>query len=123
MSKEISVDVDGLREHAKRFGPLADRAGDVHRALRGALSGGACWGDDEAGRSFAQVHAEDADATLSRLGGLSDKLADVGEKFLGTANDYAGADEHGARALHAVRPDGGRDGTGRPDEQGTGERG
>lgn len=106
MSKEVSVDVDRLREHAKRFGPLADRADDIHRALRGALSGGACWGDDEAGRSFEGVHAGDADATLTSLGGLSGKLADVGDRFAGTADDFAGADEHGVRALRGVRPDG-----------------
>jgi hypothetical protein len=73
---------------------LAERAKAIHTELTAALSAaGPCWGDDEAGRSFAAGHVEPAGQTLDRLGTLPGQLADVGDRFGTTARSYQQSDQ------------------------------
>ncbi|KAA2251250.1 hypothetical protein F0L68_38195 [Solihabitans fulvus] len=89
-----------LAEHAGEFTGLASRAGDITGELRRALEqAGDCWGSDAVGRSFAASHVRAATETLGRVGGLSDGLGDVGQRFAATAETYRQVDEDNAAAL------------------------
>jgi hypothetical protein len=90
VTDSFSVDAEQLAERAGRFAGLAERADRIHRDLAERLgTAGQCWGTDEIGASFAAVHAEPADETLSAMGGLSGKLTDVGDRFVSNASGYA----------------------------------
>ncbi|MGH3622163.1 MAG: WXG100 family type VII secretion target [Sciscionella sp.] len=92
-SDEFSVDVDLLAQHASSFNWLADRVAGIHAELGRALDDtDGCWGNDTVGRSFADSHVAAAQATLDGLGGLPDKLSDVGRRLAKTATAYRTTD-------------------------------
>lgn len=100
MTSGFEVDPEVLARHAADFPAHAQRAGAIHAELSDALaSAGACWGDDPAGQSFAAGHVADADSTMSRLGGLSGRLGDVGDRLTTTARGYQDADQGAAGLL------------------------
>ena len=100
MSSGFSADPGKLRQHGGEFADHAQRAGEVHSQLDTALTeAGECWGDDEAGRAFAAVHAQPAQDTLSTLRALPAGLADVGNRFTSTADRYEQADADNAATL------------------------
>ncbi|HEY4021619.1 MAG TPA: hypothetical protein VGM75_23225 [Pseudonocardiaceae bacterium] len=100
MSGGFSADPAKLRQHGGEFTGHAQRASDIHRQLSKALTeAGECWGDDEAGRAFAAGHMQPAQDTLGRLGALPAGLADVGERFTGTADRYEQAEDENAANL------------------------
>ncbi|HEX4723520.1 MAG TPA: hypothetical protein VH333_13455 [Pseudonocardiaceae bacterium] len=87
------MDPTALARHAGEFPTLADRARAIHTELVAALTAaGPCWGDDEAGRSFADGHVQPAGQTLDLLGTLPGQLADVGDRFSTTASAYQQSD-------------------------------
>lgn len=93
MTAGFQVDPVALARHAGEFPALADRARAIHTELAAALSAaGPCWGDDEAGRSFAAGHVQPAGQTLDLLGTLPGRLADVGDRFGATARAYQQSD-------------------------------
>ncbi|HEX9336504.1 MAG TPA: hypothetical protein VF892_11490 [Pseudonocardiaceae bacterium] len=93
MTPGFEVDPVALTRHAAEFPALADRANAIHAELAAALqSAGSCWGDDEAGRSFAAGHVQPAGQTLDQLGTLPGQLADVGDRFTTTAHAYQQSD-------------------------------
>jgi uncharacterized protein YukE len=94
MSSGFSADPARLRQHGGEFAGHADRAAAIHSQLSDALGeAGECWGDDEAGRSFAAGYTQPAQDTLGTLGGLQAGLADVGDRFTGTADRYEQAEQ------------------------------
>jgi hypothetical protein len=96
----FQVDPAVLARHAGEFPGYADRAGAIHRQLADTLAElGDCWGDDPAGRSFAAGHVQAAGTTLTGLGALPARLADVGDRFTATANGYTRADDDSADRL------------------------
>lgn len=100
MSSGFSADPAKLRQHGGEFAGHAERAGEVHRQLGQALTeSGECWGDDEAGRAFAAAYQQPAQDTLSKLGALPASLADVGERFTGTADRYEQTEHDNAANL------------------------
>jgi uncharacterized protein YukE len=100
VSSGFSADPAKLRQHGTEFAGHAQRAGDIHRQLDTALSEtGDCWGDDEAGQAFAASYAQPAQDTLSALHGLPAGLADVGDRFTGTADRYEQAEHDNAATL------------------------
>ncbi len=100
MNGGFSADPARLRRHGGEFAGHADRASEIHRRLSQALTdAGECWGDDEAGRTFAATHARSAQDTLGKLGDLPGDLADVGDRFTGTAERYEQAEHENAATL------------------------
>jgi hypothetical protein len=98
----FQVDAAKLARHAGEFPGLAERAGTIHGELADALdAAGACWGDDPAGRSFADGHVQPAGQALDQLGALPQRLTDVGDRFTATARGYQQADADSATQLPA----------------------
>ncbi|GLZ38546.1 hypothetical protein [Actinokineospora sp. NBRC 105648] len=94
------AEADRLADRAGRFDGLAEQVDAIHRELADRLgAAGACWGTDEVGRSFADVHAGHAEDTLSTLGGLPEQLGDVGGRFRATARDYRHGEDHNTTIL------------------------
>ena len=89
---------DSLLRESGQFSGLAQRAGTIHTDLDGVLGEtGACWGDDEVGRSFAATHLTGANDALGKLGALSGQLTDVGNRYETTGKTYASLEDHGAQ--------------------------
>ena len=100
MSSGFSADAARLRQHGGEFAGHAERTATIHRRLSQALDeAGACWGDDEAGRNFAAGYNEPAQDTLRGLGALPADLADVGDRFTGTAQRYERTEQDNATSL------------------------
>lgn len=106
MNDAFNVDPAQLATHAAQFDGLADRAGRIHADLRTTLDSlGTPWGDDDAGRSFAGVHAAPADETLGLLDALPGKLGDVGTRFVAAARTYEDAETTGVTELTTIDQD------------------
>lgn len=100
MNSGFSADPAKLRQHGGEFAGHAEKAGEIHRTLRQALSdAGECWGDDEAGHAFAAAYHQPAQDTLGKLGALPAGLADVGDRFTSTADRYEQTEHDNAAAL------------------------
>ncbi|RZS33865.1 hypothetical protein EV193_11015 [Herbihabitans rhizosphaerae] len=98
----FQADGERIVSEAGEFGPLADRAATIHKELNAALeSAGPCWGDDEVGRSFAAAHTASADTALGDLGGLAEKLGDVGSRYTAAGHTYTDVEERGERRFRA----------------------
>jgi hypothetical protein len=96
----FQADPATIAKHAAEFPGYADRIGAAHRELAAALeAAGPCWGDDPAGRSFADGHLRPANGTLDRIGALPGQLNDVGDRFTVTATGYQQVDQYGADLL------------------------
>lgn len=107
MNDAFHADPEQLATHAAEFDGLAERAGQIHADLRSALTAlGTPWGDDDAGRSFAEVHTGPADETLTQLEALPGRLGDVGGRFVTSARAYADAESTGVTGLTAIEQDG-----------------
>ncbi len=100
MTGGFSADPARLRQHGGEFAGHAERTSAIHRELSGALGeSGACWGDDEAGQSFAAGYLQPAQDTLSMLGSLPAGLADVGDRFTATAGRYEQVDQQNSASV------------------------
>jgi hypothetical protein len=91
----FEADVERLTARAKDFDGFVARAGQISADLDQAL-GGAPWGDDAVGQSFAAAHAGPATETADRLRGLAAGLGGVGGSFAEAARRYASG-ESGSR--------------------------
>jgi hypothetical protein len=106
MNDSFQTDPEQLASDAGEFHGLAERAGRIHADLRTTLDSlGHPWGDDDAGRSFAEVYAAPADETLGRLAALPSQLGDVGGRFVAAAKTYQNADATGVTELTATEQD------------------
>jgi WXG100 family type VII secretion target len=100
MTSGFSADPAKLRQHGGEFAGHAERTGEIHRQLNQAVTdAGQCWGEDEAGQAFAAAYAQPAQETLSKLQALPAGLADVGDRFTGTAQRYEQTEQDNAAAL------------------------
>ncbi|HVK20457.1 MAG TPA: hypothetical protein VM677_03770 [Actinokineospora sp.] len=98
----LRVDAAKLARDAAQFTGLAERVEAIHRDLADQLGAiGACWGTDEIGRGFADVHATPAEQTLAAVQGLPARLADVGERFAGNAAAYVDGEQENVDRLGA----------------------
>jgi hypothetical protein len=106
MNDSFQADPAQLATDAGEFHGLAERAGRIHADLRTTLDSlGSPWGADDAGRSFAGVHAVPAAETLGRLQELPDRLGDVGSRFVTSAKTYDNAETTGVTELTATEKD------------------
>jgi uncharacterized protein YukE len=100
MTEGFRADPAQLRKHGSDLAGHADRIGAIHSELNQAVTeAGACWGDDEAGRSFEAGHLQPANDTLRRLGSLPAGLAEVGDRFAATAEEYEQVEQQNAAGL------------------------
>lgn len=100
MTSGFNADPANLRQHGGEFAGHAERTGEIHRQLNAAITdAGECWGDDEAGRAFAESYAQPAQDTLGKLGALPAGLADVGDRLIGTASRYEQTETDNAATL------------------------
>ncbi|MEU1586887.1 hypothetical protein [Micromonospora sp. NPDC005710] len=89
MSEITSADVPGVHGTAGRLGTGGDRLGEALKALQRDLDAVyGCWGDDEAGRSFASNYVglaeqqlSDIATTAETLGGVADNLHLIADAF------------------------------------------
>ena len=106
MNDSFQADPAQLATDAAQFHGLAERAGRIHADLRTSLESlGSPWGDDDAGRSFADVYSGPANETLDRLGKLPGRLTDVGGRFVASAHTYDNAETTGVTDLTAIEQD------------------
>ncbi|MET8281671.1 WXG100 family type VII secretion target [Micromonospora sp. NPDC005174] len=89
MSEITSADIPGVHGVADRLGTAGDRLGDALRALQRDLDAVyGCWGDDDAGKSFANNYVGTAEqqladlaTTVETLGGVADNLDVIADAF------------------------------------------
>jgi hypothetical protein len=99
----FEVDAELLASRSAQFDPLVTRLGAIHRDLTDALTtDGACWGTDAVGQSFGAIHATHADDAVTRLSGLSDRLASVRTRLSETAGTYQSGDQSAVERLKAA---------------------
>ncbi|TDV36862.1 WXG100 family type VII secretion target [Actinophytocola oryzae] len=97
------VDAETLATRATQFEPLSGRLTKIHQTLADALStGGACWGGDAVGQSFASVHTGPADDALTRLSGLPGRLTTVSTRLTDTANTYRAGEDSATEHVKAA---------------------
>ncbi|ASU77591.1 hypothetical protein CDG81_03870 [Actinopolyspora erythraea] len=98
-----------LTEHAGEFPEHAERARRIRDELRTALDATAgCWGADEAGGRFAELHLPGAERALSELERLPDGLAEMGRNLAEVAETHRLADESAAERLDGLDTEPGR---------------
>ncbi|PRW62453.1 hypothetical protein [Actinopolyspora mortivallis] len=96
-------DLRRLTEQSGAFEEHAATARGIAAELREALERtGDCWGTDEAGTRFAELHLPGARRALDTVDELSERLGALGGKFAHTAEEYDRADEDASARLRAV---------------------
>lgn len=96
-SAGFDVDPVRLRAAAPGFDAVADRLEDAGAALAAALGAeGACWGGDEAGRTFAHGYLPQAEAATGALGAVVEALRAVRAGLDASAATWEGADQGAA---------------------------
>ncbi len=97
------ADLDRLDSGARELHGFAGQAKDIAGTLDKALAAfGACWGDDEVGRSFAASHEKPSSDAAGALSGLSTTLGDVGDKLAATAETYRHVEESNLSAMRRL---------------------
>ncbi|KOV80307.1 WXG100 family type VII secretion target [Nocardia sp. NRRL S-836] len=98
-----NADLDRLDAGAGELRGFAGQAGEIAGALDRALAAfGACWGDDAAGRSFADSHQAPASATAGALSSITTTFGDFGDKLAKTAETYRHVEESNATAMRRL---------------------
>ncbi|SDQ86592.1 WXG100 family type VII secretion target [Actinopolyspora saharensis] len=96
-----------LTEQAGAFGEHAAEAERTAAKLRDALeSTRGCWGTDEVGERFADLHLPGAQRALVALDELPARLGELGTKFSETAETYRRVDDAAAERVDGA--DGGQ---------------
>lgn len=92
-----------IAEHAGEFPGHAERARRIRDELRTALDATAgCWGSDEAGARFAELHLPGAERALTELERLPGGLDEMGTKLSEVAETYRLTDESAAERLDGI---------------------
>lgn len=93
MSEGYHVDPAVLCSASPGFSGAADALQSARDSLTGVLEAeGACWGDDDAGQSFAQQYGPAAQQALEAFYALTEALYAVREQLDGTAGTWEGVD-------------------------------
>lgn len=93
MNGGYHVDPAALRSASPGFSGAADALQSARDSLSGVLQAeGACWGDDEAGQSFAQQYKPAAQQALEAFDALTEALHAVREQLDGMAGTWEGVD-------------------------------
>ncbi|WP_280309698.1 WXG100 family type VII secretion target [Nocardia abscessus] len=93
MGETFSVDPDRLREHAPRFDLIGADVAATVRKLRTALAEeGEPWGNDDAGRAFAESYVPEHERTMADLNSLVEALQQAGTDLRHLAENFENQD-------------------------------
>jgi uncharacterized protein YukE len=88
------VDPVRLRGASPQFDTVADQLQDVRTALETALAAeGPCWGEDDAGQTFARSYLPQTGATTQALGAAVDALRAIRVSLDAAAGTWQGCDQ------------------------------
>ncbi|MEV5649560.1 hypothetical protein AB0L57_15035 [Nocardia sp. NPDC052254] len=100
MDQRLSVDPENLRATGEQLRQLAEEADQMVSSLRGALSReGACWGDDDPGKTFAQTYVPGADHGVEGLENLAANLHALRAGTAGAADNFENQDAVGGNRI------------------------
>lgn len=96
----FTVDLDGLAQSAPQYSAIADDLDEALTTLKQTLDSlGNYWGDDDAGREYAQSYVPARDSALAYHSQIVDGLRSMSDTVTGWANGYAGADNDVLNAM------------------------
>ncbi|NIH77586.1 WXG100 family type VII secretion target [Amycolatopsis viridis] len=100
MSEGYTVDTGAVRGVVSKFDDPADRLEDVGKALEAALeSAGECWGDDEAGKAFANDYLPCVPDTTKFFAELAKGIRSLKKSVETAMDDY---DKHEVKTLKSM---------------------
>lgn len=89
-----------IRSGGKKIGDAGEDLDHVLTTLKSALDAeGECWGDDEAGKKFAQDYTKGRDSVLDGLRKLAKGLGDIDRNLKATADDTESGDAKSAQDI------------------------
>lgn len=93
MAGGYHVDPPALRAASPGFSAAGDALGAASDALSATITAeGSCWGDDEAGQSFAQGYEPSAQLALQAFGVLVEALHAIRAQLDAMAGTWQGVD-------------------------------
>ncbi|WP_280276752.1 WXG100 family type VII secretion target [Nocardia wallacei] len=103
MDKKLSVDPDRLLDDAPRFDSIGSDLAAVVRKLRAALSEeGEPWGNDDAGRAFAEAYVPEYKRTMDELNLLVEAVRQAGTDLRHLAENFDNQDRAIGRRIRAA---------------------
>ncbi|MER7454580.1 WXG100 family type VII secretion target [Nocardia beijingensis] len=103
MVEAFSVDPDKLRDHAPRFDAIGADVAATVRKLRTTLAGaGEPWGNDDAGRAFAESYVPEHQRTMADLDSLVEALQQAGTDLRNLAENFENQDRALGQRIHDV---------------------
>ncbi len=88
------VDPVRLRGAAPQFDTVADQLQDARTVLETVLAAeGPCWGEDDAGQTFARSYFPQAEATTQALGTVAEALRAIRVSLDAAAGTWEGCDQ------------------------------
>ncbi|MGH3273660.1 MAG: hypothetical protein ACRDNZ_04960 [Streptosporangiaceae bacterium] len=89
-----AADPVGLAANAGPYGVHADQVQSIYATLSAALEAeGACWGDDDAGKTFAGKYVTNALNTLIAMSQNGSSMESMVDGIYSWAKNYMSADE------------------------------
>ncbi|MBF6469610.1 hypothetical protein IU427_31240 [Nocardia beijingensis] len=106
MSESLEVDPEELRARGAALREIGDEARQVVERLRAALAEeGRWWGEDEAGKAFAETYEPDARDALIALRNFADNVCGFGSEVVRAAEAFHTADDQAGRQIaQALQP-------------------
>ncbi|MGH8964867.1 MAG: WXG100 family type VII secretion target [Actinomycetes bacterium] len=90
----FQVDPVRLRGAAPRFDAVADQMEDARSTVETALAAeGTCWGEDDAGQTFARSYLPQAGGTAQALGTVVEALRAIRSSLDAAAGTWEGCDQ------------------------------
>ncbi|WP_157170976.1 WXG100 family type VII secretion target [Nocardia araoensis] len=103
MGEIFSVDPDQLREHAPRFDAIGAAVAATVQKLRTTLAGeGRPWGNDDAGRAFAESYVPEHQRTMGDLQTLVEVVQQAGTDLRHLAENFENQDRAVGQRIHGV---------------------
>ncbi|EME54940.1 WXG100 family type VII secretion target [Amycolatopsis decaplanina] len=100
MAEEFRLDTTGMREMVARLrSGNADFAAAVSALNQTLNRYDGCWGDDKAGRKFAEGYVKNANDVREGLGELSNGVVDLSDGVTTTVTDFGDLDEANAKTF------------------------
>jgi uncharacterized protein YukE len=94
----VTVNTDDLQQAAGQFSTLSEQITQMYQSvvqtLNGNDEGGAPWGTDSLGQSFAEQYVPASQTTLQALHGLSQLFSAISSSLGQTAQTYLQADDN-----------------------------
>lgn len=93
MSDQMRMQPEEIRTGGKKIGDSGDDLDQVLTTLKSALDGeGECWGNDEAGQTFAKDYTQGRDSVFESLKKVVEALGNIDDNLKATADDTETSD-------------------------------